>query len=44
MTVDQKLELLIEEAAELPEEAQVALMRSLAEMRGQADGIDDDEI
>ena len=39
MTMEQRVEFLIEQAAELPEEAQVALMRSLVEMRGQALGI-----
>jgi hypothetical protein len=44
MTTEQKIEALIERFAELPEDAQVALIRSLAEMRGQAVGFDDGEI
>jgi hypothetical protein len=46
MTMQEKVESLIEQAAELPEEAQVELVESLVEMRLQHRGIyrlDDDE-
>ena len=46
MTTQQKVELLIEQAAALPEEAQAELVQSLVEMRGQHLGLyplDDDE-
>lgn len=46
MTTQQKVESLIEQAAELPDEAQVELVQSLVEMRSQHLGIyhlDEDE-
>jgi hypothetical protein len=46
MTTQQKVEALIRQAAELPEEAQAELVQSLVEMRSQQFGIyevDDDE-
>jgi hypothetical protein len=46
MTTQEKVESLIEQAAELPEGAQAELMRALAEMRSQQLGIyplDDEE-
>ena len=39
MTTDQKLESLIQEVAELPEEAQAELLQSLVEMRSEQFGI-----
>jgi hypothetical protein len=46
VTTDEKVENLIQEAAELPEEAQVELLQSLVVMRAEHLGIytlDDDE-
>ena len=46
MTTREKIESLIQQTAELPEEAQAELFQTLAEMRGQYFGIyhlDDDE-
>ena len=46
MTTQEKVEALIQQAAELPEEAQAELVQSLVEMRSQNLGIyhlDDDE-
>jgi len=41
MTTDEKVESLIEQAAELPDEAQAAFVQSLVKMHFQHLGIDD---
>ena len=43
MTADEKVESLIQQAAELPDDAQAELFRSLVEMRSQHLGIDNIE-